>query len=448
MSLFLKFSLLIKQQQGFVNQQKFLLAVSGGLDSIVLCDLFAKAGLNFVIAHCNFQLRGEESLRDENFVTALASQYGKEVFLTRFETAEYAAKHKLSTQVAARNLRYNWFRQLAFKEGRATYIVTAHHADDNIETVVMNFFRGTGIQGLAGMDEHFQKIWRPLLYCRHADIVAYAKEHHLKHVEDSSNASSNYTRNYFRNELLPAIAKVFPSVEENILKNIQRLSEVAQVYQQAINQNKNKLVVADGNEERIPILKLQKMQPVRTILWELIKHKLFTAAQVDEVIKLMDASNGSFVQSATHRIIRNRRWLIITPTGIEEESSIITIEDMQKKVPFVNGQLIIEHNIPAGNISLQNDQDVALLNAGEITYPLLLRKWRQGDYFYPLGMQKKKKLNRFFIDQKLSPTEKEKVWVLESNKRIVWVIGYRIDDRFKIKPSTSAALKVTFKAGK
>ena len=429
------------QQQTSIIQlkhSKLLVAVSGGVDSVVLCDLLHKAGVDFAIAHCNFGLRGEESERDELFVRGVADKYQKAILVERFATQTYAEENKISIQVAARDLRYNWFRSLLDQHKDLKYITTAHHADDNIETVVMNFFRGTGLKGLIGMDEVFQNIYRPLMSFRKSEILQYAKENNLQYVEDSSNATSNYTRNYFRNELIPAIKKVFPAVEENILENIERLKEVEHVYQQSINKYKENLVEQKGLEEHIPILKLKKSRPVRTILWEIIKDKDFTAGQIDEIIKLMDASNGSYIQSNTHRIIRNRNWFIIAPIQNTQAKHVI-IEQDEKKVSFANGVLEIEK---ISNCKPQTSNLIAYLDADTITFPLLLRKWKQGDYFYPLGMKKKKKLSKFFIDQKLSLTDKEKVWVLESDKRIVWVINHRIDDRFKILPSTKNVLKI------
>lgn len=442
MNLLDKFYCYINEQSGSKRASKFLLAVSGGVDSVVLCDLFYKTGLDFIIAHCNFQLRGEESERDELFVKHLGEGYGKEVFVKRFETVAYASDKKVSTQVAARNLRYEWFRIIAFDEKRADLIVTAHHADDNIETVTMNFFRGTGLKGLIGMDTEYLQIFRPLLPFRKQEIVEYAKGNNLKFVEDSSNASNKYTRNYFRNELLPAVQKVFPQAEENILKNIERLREVEQVYDQAIKQQKQRLIEPKGNEEHIPILKLTKTPSFRIILWEIIKEKHFTAGQLDEVIKLLDSDNGSYIDSEFFRIIKNRKWIIIAPKDADAVSNHFIINGGTKNIKFNNKQLILE-TINAPHFQISTSTSIACLDAKGIEYPLLLRKSRQGDYFYPLGMRKKKKLSRFLIDQKLSKTEKENVWVLEANKKIIWVVGYRIDDRFKIEPNTQKVLKIS-----
>jgi len=440
------------------NNTKLILAVSGGVDSIVSTDLVAKSGFDFIIAHCNFQLRGEESNRDEIFVRSLENKYGKQVLVKTFDTEKYAAENKISIQEAARKLRYGWFDQLIIDNGQlknennqqsifniqySTYLATAHHANDNIETLLINFFRGTGISGLHGIPLKQGKIIRPLLFAKREEILTYAKENNLQWVEDSSNASDKYTRNFFRLQIIPSIKEVYPNVEDNLLHNIERLKETEILYQQAIQQCIKKLSEHKGNEVHIPILKLQKTEPLNTIIWEIIKQYNFHTAQIDEVKKLFDAENGSYIASSSHRIIKNRSWLIIAPIETEQAQNIL-IEKPDKKIKFESGILESE-KLQTTNHKLQTDNNVATLDAKEITFPLLLRKWKQGDYFYPLGMKKKKKLSKFFIDQKLSKTEKEKVWVVEMNKKILWVIGYRIDERFKITSSTKEVLRLIWK---
>jgi tRNA(Ile)-lysidine synthase len=439
MNLLDKFSGHLKKRH-LLPVNRYLVAVSGGVDSVALCDLLFKSGYDFVIAHCNFQLRGEESERDEHFVKSLGDKYNKEVLVERFNTSAIAEQQKISIQEAARSLRYEWFNKL-MEDQIAKPLLTAHHADDNIETVAMNFFRGTGLKGLTGIPE-VPLIKRPLLPFRKQEIKDYAKENNLEFVEDSSNASIKYTRNFFRNELLPQVQKVFTAAEENILKNIERFKEVEQVYDIAIKDYKAKLIEQKGDEEHIPILKLKKIIPYRTVLWEILKEKHFSAGQVDEVIKLFDADNGSYIDSDSFRIIKNRKWLIITRKTDDWSNIHFVIEEDTKKIKFNEQQLVVE-KVPANNFQIPTSSNVACVDAGQIQFPLLLRKWKQGNYFYPLGMRKKKKLSRFFIDIKLSKTEKENVWVLESNKRVVWIVGYRIDDRFKITGNTKSVLKIT-----
>ena len=441
-----------------INQTQLILAVSGGVDSVVLVDLCHKAGFQFVIAHCNFQLRGEESIRDENFVKSLGEKYNKEVLTKRFDTKIYAEENKISIQVAARELRYGWFEEvvsgqwLVVNNNVAPYsqltthnsqLATAHHADDNIETLLLNFFRGTGISGLHGILPKQGKIIRPLLFAKREEIVAYAKEQNLSWVEDSSNSSDKYSRNFVRHQVVPLMKTIYPQVDDNLLGNIERFKEIELIYNASIEQTKSKLIEVKGNERHIPILKLKKQIPLKTIVFEIIKDFGFASTQTEEAIKLLDAANGSYMASASHRLIINRNWLIIAPLQSEEAINII-IEEGTKKIVFAEGTLLFE-TTSTNNSLTPTDANIAALDASEIKYPLLLRPYKQGDYFYPLGMLKKKKLSKFFIDQKLSKTQKERVWVLESDKRIVWVIGYRIDNRFRLKPSTSRQLVVSCK---
>ncbi len=450
MDLLKQFQQYIQQENLFQKKDKLLLAVSGGVDSVVLCELCRQAGYDFVIAHCNFQLRGEESERDEVFVKSLGEKYAAEIFVKKFDTQQYAREHKKSIQEAARELRYKWFYDLIEEQRSAclpdrqavNHILTAHHADDNIETLLMNFFKGTGINGLRGILPKNKKIIRPLLFSKKESLQAFAKQNNLSFVEDSSNTSDKYTRNYFRNHLIPGLKKVYPDVENNLIDNLQRFREIEMLYQQSIQQHKKKLLEQKGNEVHIPVLKLLKTAPLATVLYEIIKDVGFTAHQTDEAIGLLKSETGKYISSPTHRIIKNRNWLIISPVQTSEAQNIL-IEEGDKNISFEQGSLQIEKP-PTTNHKLQTTNDIAHLDAAAIKFPLLLRKWKQGDYFYPLGMQKKKKLSRFFNDQKLSLTQKENTWVIEMDKKIIWVVGIRIDDRFKIIPGTKNIYCITF----
>lgn len=463
-----KFKDYIQSHHLFGPGDQLIIAVSGGVDSVVLCELCKQAGYNLVIAHCNFQLRGEESERDETFVKSLAEKYNVKVFIKKFDTEKYAEENKVSIQVAARELRYGWFDELtnlrsgqwAVGSGQSgiqdltshiayrTFLLTAHHANDNIETVLMNFFKGTGITGLRGILPRHGKIVRPLLFAKKEELLTFAKVNNLPFVEDSSNLSDKYTRNYFRNQLIPSIQKVFPGVEENLINNINKFKDIEVLYTEAINFHKKKLVEKKGNEIHIPVLKLLKSKPLSTIVFEIIKEFGFTSHQTEEVIKILYSDTGKYISSATHKIIRNRNWIIISPHNTLEASNIL-INENDKEVTFENGKLKIDKQT-SEKIKLSADSAIALLDADSITFPLLLRKWKQGDYFYPLGMKKasgviaKKKVSKFFIDQKLSLADKEKIWIIESNKKIIWVIGKRIDDRFKVKDHTVNLLQIQF----
>lgn len=428
------------------SQLHLLLAVSGGVDSVVLTDLVAKSGINFSILHCNFQLRGAESERDEQFVRSLALRYAKEIQVKRFDTAAVVAEKKLAVQEVARELRYEWFEQLRteYQEkstDKTVWIAVAHHADDNIETVLINLFRGTGLQGLTGMEPYRNKIVRPLLNIRKEELKQYAVLHGLDSIEDSSNASNDYTRNYFRNELIPGIQKVYPAVENNLLHTINRLKEADVLYKKALQQVLNEMIEVKGEEHHIPVLLWKQAQPLMTITYELIKGFGFSATQTMEAIKLLDAENSSYMASATHRLIRNRNWMIFAPLAKEHTHLLIPVEATDECLDFAEGQLKLAATTSA---AIPDSTMEALIDADALQYPMLLRPWKQGDYFYPLGMPKKKKISRFLGDLKLSKTEKEKIWVLESGKKIVWVLGLRIDHRFRITDQTQQQIRLSY----
>jgi tRNA(Ile)-lysidine synthase len=453
MNLTERFQHLIIKEALFNKGNRLLLAVSGGVDSVVLCELCRQAGYNFSMAHCNFRLRGSESERDEQFVRGLADHYGVELFVKQFDTEAYAKTQKLSVQVAARELRYEWFHKLlmpgsidagqgdAHQRNPYDFIVTAHHADDNLETMLMNVFKGTGIAGLRGILPKQEKLVRPLLLFYKEELHAFATGQKLAYVEDSSNQSDKYTRNYFRNQLIPSLEKVFPAVKSNLIDNIKRFSDIEQLYHQAIAVHKKKLLEIRGEEVHIPVLKLAKTTPLEAVLYEIIKDYGFSSAQLPEVIDLLHSETGRYIRSTGYRIIRNRNWLIIAPAEASAGNHFV-IGENEKTVSFPGGKLEFKR-IPSTAFQLSARPDVAALDAKQVGYPLLLRKWKQGDYFYPLGMPKKKKVSRFLIDQKLSITEKEQTWVLESNKKILWVVGRRIDDRFRIAPATKDVLQIS-----
>jgi len=452
----------IQQHHLFQQKDQLLLAVSGGVDSVVLTDLCHKAGYHFSIAHCNFQLRGAESDADETFVCSLGEKYNVEVLVKKFDTEEYASTNKLSIQEAARALRYTWFEEMVNGEwsmvnGESqgethhslliTHLLTAHHADDNNETLLMNFFRGTGLHGLTGIPVAYGHVKRPLLSFTKQELLDYATEQGLQFREDSSNQSSKYTRNFFRNEIIPAIEKVYPQVKTNLTDNINRFLEIEQLYKLSTQAIIKKLCRTKGAEIHIPVKQLLQYNN-KALIYEIIHPYGFSEKQIDEVLKLAESDSGRYIDSPAfhYRIIKHRHWFIISPVQSVESATII-IEEKDAEVLFEEGQLFFK-KIAASKVDLTSSNNIALLDAKGITFPLLLRKWKTGDYFYPLGMKKKKKVARFLIDAKLSKTQKEKVWVLESNKKIIWVVGHRIDDRFKIISSTKDVLQISLVTSK
>ena len=442
MDLLTSFKEFIVKEKLFHQHDQLLVAVSGGLDSIVLCELCKQADLSFSMVHCNFQLRGDESGRDEQFVKELAGKYGVPFFVKKFNTKRYADEKKISIQEAARELRYTWFRELVENIKMPTkpvWLLTAHHADDNVETQLMNLFKGTGIQGLRGMEPKRSYIARPLLFASRNDLVQFTEMHKLNWVEDSSNALEKYSRNYFRHQVIPLIEKIYPGANENLKDNLPRFRDAFLLYQQAITIHKRKLLFPKGNEVHIPVLKLMQTVPLNTVLYEIIEPYGFTSKQTIEIIKLLSSESGRVVYSTYHRIIKNRKWLIIAPLQ-DKDSQIFIIEDENSVMDFENGRLTLKLLKDA---TADSSLNIAILDAKQIHFPLILRKWKTGDYFYPLGMKKKKKISRFLIDQKISKTGKEKVCVIEMNKKIIWVVGLRIDERFKITPQTTQTLRIS-----
>ncbi len=440
-----RFSDFVKERQLFSKKDLLLLAVSGGVDSVALVSLCAASGYSCRIAHMNFQLRGPESDRDEAFVRALAKKFTMPVIVQKTDTAAFADKQKISIQLAARQLRYQWFEELLQADLELKYLLTAHHEDDNIETLLMHFFRGTGIHGLSGIPLKQRHIIRPLLFAKKQDILDYARDQSLEWVEDSSNDTEQYTRNYVRHSLIPAIRQVYPEVQANLAGNIQRLGDTALVFDEAIARYEKQFIFPQGNELHIPVLKLKKMQPLATIVYELMKAYHFTAGQTGDIVQLLDSDNGKYVASETHRVIRNRAWLVIAPIQGDEPATVL-VEEGMTRVNYPKGvlQLTFEPVTEKLREGLTNtDPQVAWLDAAKISYPLLLRRAKTGDYFYPLGMTRKKKLARFLIDQKLSKTAKEQVWVLEMDQKIVWAVGMRIDHRYRLMPGTKNILRIT-----
>jgi tRNA(Ile)-lysidine synthase len=457
MDLLEAFKIFIRQNNLFSQKDKLLLAVSGGVDSVVLCELCKQSGFDFLIAHCNFQLRGEESERDEKFVRSLGEKYQVEVLIKKFDTNKYAEEKKLSIQESARDLRYDWFAEIVnanrssadSNHGAIHHILTAHHADDNIETLLMNFCRGTGLYGLTGIPviSPHAHVCRPLLGFWKEQLVEFAEENQLDFVEDSSNQLSKYTRNLFRNEIIPLVSKVYPQVKGNLNDNIKRFKEIKKLYALSIKEFKKKLYKIKNNEIHIPIKQLMSYQS-SALIYEIIRDFGFTEKQLEEVIRLTESESGKSVHSPISpvRIIKFRHWLIIS-TDKTSDAETIVLEEKSGSLEFGIGNLKIEI-LSDLKIQIPNSTNIACLDAKNIQFPLILRKWKQGDYFYPLGMKKKKKLSRFFIDQKLSKTEKENVWVIEMDKKIIWVVGFRIDERFKVTRATKAILKINYTPAK
>ncbi len=427
------------QQRGLTTDKPILLAVSGGIDSMAMAGLFLQAQLPFAVAHCNFKLRGAEADKDEALVTDWCAYNNIMLHVTSFDTQRVSEESKKGIQETARTLRYEWFDKL-LKEHGYKHIATAHHADDNAETLLMNLFKGTGIAGLHGIPPVNGNIIRPLLFAEKEEIRSYVVQNNIPYRDDASNDSDKYTRNNIRLNILPLIKESFPGIINTLSKNIERFAEAELLYNKAVEQERKKLVEKRGKDYYISIKKLLLRSPLQTICFELLAPFGFSSAQVPEVIKLMQSETGQYISSEHYKLINNRGFLIITAIN-KDETDLILISEIPSVVKTSDKTF---HFKFIDNVNkVPDDNNRAYIDANKIALPLVLRRWKRGDYFYPLGMgMKKKKLSRFFIDQKIPVHEKEQVWVLESNQRIIWIAGYRLDERFKITNHTSKVLTV------
>ncbi|RAJ17185.1 tRNA lysidine(34) synthetase TilS [Olleya aquimaris] len=426
----------IKNNLPFLQERKLLIAISGGLDSVVLTHLCKQSNLKISLAHCNFNLRAEESDADENFVLDLAEQLDLEVFIESFDTEDYAEEHKLSIQMAARTLRYNWFQDLA-EQLQFDYILTAHHADDNLETFLINLTRGTGLDGLIGIPEINNNIVRPLLKYTRDDIENYAKTHNLKWREDSSNASTKYLRNKLRLDVIPLLKEVNPELLSNFQNTISNLNDTADIVEESVQAVlKRAIMDIDNSQISYKISEFKKLNNPKAYLFEIFKDYGFT--QWTDIVNLLEAQSGKQVFSATHSLLKDRDCLILSEINVDEFSfeTTINVEDNSVETPL--GTLTFETTL---DISKSNQSKI-YVDKDLLKFPLIVRHWQEGDYFYPFGMKGKKKLSKYFKDEKLSLLDKNKVLLLCSQNQVVWVINYRSDNRFKVTDTTKSILKI------
>lgn len=432
-----------KRKQLAAADQQILLAVSGGVDSMVLADLLLRAGITFGMAHCNYQLRDEASDLDEELVTAWAGQNNIPFFQVRFDTKKVKEEWKMGTQEAARVLRYEWLDNLRTTYGYH-FIATAHHANDNVETVLMNLFKGTGISGLHGIREKNDRIIRPLIFATKEEIRAYALENAVPFREDASNETDVYLRNAIRNNVIPAVAERIPNVVQQVNESIIRFAQAEMLYRRQVEREKKRLLEQRGKDWYIPVKKLRRQDALETIVYELFHPYGFSPPQVPQIMQLLESETGHYVNAATHRVIRHRDFLVITEQA-EEATDLILIEGVPGVVHTADASL--HFSVHTGLDVIPTDKNTACVDFAKMEFPLVLRKWKTGDYFYPFGMgMKKKKISKFFIEQKLAIHEKERAWVLVSGERIVWVAGMRLDERFKLKPDTQHVLKMEWRS--
>lgn len=442
---------------GIAHNTHFLIAVSGGVDSMVLAALMHQMGASCSIAHANFQLRGDESNSDESFVQAFASKMGMPFLTKRFDTPAFAEQYKMGIQEAAREIRYAWFesivKQLSETTKAKVVLLTAHHADDQVETVLMQFFRGTGLHGLTGIPairthqqnplgtDHIDLI-RPLLPFSKANIIEFAKSNGLAFVEDSSNSKNDYTRNLIRNQLIPQIETIYPNVNQQVLDTIARLKEAEAIVDESVSAYWKKHMRFPKGIPTIELTNWNRLKGNATYIWGLVQAYGFKATQLKEIHKIAGANKGAWIASATHRLIKWDEQIQIVSN--QEDKVYDTIVKDQVVLDTLFGKFQLEWVDYMEELKVDTSATMAYLDADQLSWPLLNRSWVATDYFYPLGMRKKKKLNQFLGSLKLSPAIKAKTTVLCADQKIVWVVGQRIDDRFKITPHTKRVLKITF----
>jgi tRNA(Ile)-lysidine synthase len=425
----------LNKQLPFFKGRKLLLAVSGGIDSMVLVDLLQKLDYDIYIAHCNFNLRGEESDGDEQFIRNYAAENNIKLFVTRFHTTLFAADNKLSIQLAARKLRYAWFEEL-IAENQLDYLLTAHHLDDSLETFLINLTRGTGIEGLTGIPQLNKNIVRPLLIFSRDEIVAYAKENEIAWREDSSNSSTKYLRNKLRHEVAPVLKSLNPAFMDSFKETLNHLQQAQSLAEDAAVLVYQQVVAEKQGQKHINIQQLKRLPNYRAYLYQWLSPFGFTAW--DDIYALTETQAGKFILSGNYRLLKDREVLILEELK-EGETTVYYIESTDSKLVYPISIELLKTNEVFNN-STKNE---VFVNNELINFPLSIRKWKESDYFYPLGMKgQKKKVSKYFKDEKMSLSDKEDTWLLCSGDDIVWIVGRRADERFKVTKETTQILKI------
>jgi len=423
----------IRQNALFDPQQRILLTVSGGKDSVLMAHLFKQAGFDFGIAHCNFGLRGGESQRDEHFVRTLAALLDVPLHVTHFETKEYAAEHKISTQMAARDLRYRWFEELRVAH-KYDLIAVAHHQDDAIETVLLNLVRGTGIAGLHGILPKRDYLIRPLLFLSRMGIDRLIEDNEIGFVEDSSNISTAYARNKLRLDVIPRLKEINPKLEQTFEHNIRRFAETELVLQQAVEKARLDICTVTTNGIYLSIEKIYRLEPKRLLLFEILKVYNFTETVVEEVLAAAAKQSGTSFYSQSHRLTIDRDALIVTKITGGPAHLNQMVHPADTHITLATQVITLTYS---DIISYENDPHKAFVDADQLSFPLVVRSWQDGDRFKPMGMNNYKKLSDFFIDQKVPVPQKENIpLVINGNGDVVWVAGLRQDNRYKVTGTT------------
>lgn len=430
-----KFQKHLSQNLSFLSNKRLLLATSGGIDSMVMLDLFKKCGFDIAIAHCNFQLRGKESNDDANFIENYSKENNIPLFTTQFNTKAFAEDFKLSIQVAARELRYKWFYEI-LESNNYDYVLTAHHADDNIETFLINLSRGSGLEGFTGIPIQNDKTIRPLLNFGREEILNYAKENTIQWREDSSNASYKYLRNKIRQEIIPVLKTLNSNFLSSFQNTIENLQQSISLVDDASRIVYRKVVLDEENQKKINLKELLQLPNYKAYLYQWLNPFGFKAW--DDIYNLVESQSGKQIFSEGFKILKDRDHLILSPQTEIDKKEKYVIEEGQKEVNFH-----IKLSFCKISSVTNGSNTTIFVDQNKIKYPLVLRRWEEGDVFYPLGMNgKSKKVSKFFKDEKFSLIEKENTWLLCSDNQIVWIVGIRQDERFKIEKTTKQIIQI------
>lgn len=430
--------------QDYINRHQLLpcdapviVGLSGGADSVALLDILSTLGYSCIAAHCNFHLRGNESLRDETFAAKYASEKNIPYVKTDFETRKYAAEKHISVEMAAREQRYSWFEKIRTRYN-ARAIAVAHHQDDSVETVLLNLIRGTGIRGLTGIDPKNGYIVRPLLAVSREEILAYAEERQLGYVTDSTNLSDIYMRNFIRLKLLPLMEKINPSVKASISRSAEHLKDAEDIFLYTINNARNQIL----KQDKISIPLLKSFPAPKTVLYEILKPYGFTARMTENIYLATEKTSGKTFYSSTHTLIKDREFLLLYPNKTED-NLVYSIDSESRDMEYPVRLTFRVEEITTG-FRINKNRNTAYFDLEKLTFPLTLRRWNEGDWFIPFGMEGRKKLSDYFSDRKFSIADKKNCWLLCSDKEIIWIVGERTDNRFRIDNSTRKAYVIKF----
>jgi len=434
----IKLSNQLLKKYDYISNKKLLLAVSGGIDSMVLLDLMIKNQMNIAVAHCNFSLRGAESDFDQEFVSDYCKKNRISLYTKQLDTKKYAEDNKKSIQVAARELRYSWFFELKNKHN-FDYIATAHHLDDSVETFFINLLRGTGIEGLLGISEN-NDIIRPLLDFSKTEIEKYALENNLKWREDSSNNSDKYERNKLRHNVIPLLKELNPNFLHSFSNTIEHLKEIQSFSDEFSEKIVNKLVIVEKTHNYLIISKLCEYKNYKFILYKWLSPYGFMAW--NDIYNLVYSQSGKFVETDEYKLLKNRNELILYPKNKNFHESLFFISENQTEI---NLPIKLKTTLKKTYFFNINDKNTVYVDKKLLKFPLVVRKYKEGEYFCPFGMKgQKKKISKFLKDEKLSVLEKENTWIVSSDNRVVWIIGQRLDERFKITENTTSILKIDY----